>query len=207
MSKGRLEAFSDGVFAIVVTLLVLDLRGPARRETIAHTLSTQGYTIGAYVVAFLIVGVLWTNHHAVFRIVRDVDRAVLFCNIVLLLLISATPYTPELFADGLDRGGADAKTGALAFSVVFLGVGFAYGLLWLLATRGALLADEFDAQRARRGIFRFGAGNLVYLSLIGLSFVAPLAVLVLHGIAAVYYAFDQVPTKAYRAEGVESGGC
>jgi uncharacterized membrane protein len=203
MPASRLEAFSDGVFAIVVTLLVLDLRGPrADTESIAHTLSSQGYTIAAYVVAFLVVGVLWMNHHSMFRIVGQVDRIVLFTNLVLLMLVSATPYTASLFADGLQRGGFDAKVGAAAFSTVFTVLGFVYSGLWVALTRESTLADDLDHTLARRRILRFGAGNIVYLALIGLSFVAPLAVLTLQGIVAVYYAFDQIPANAYRREEV-----
>lgn len=200
MPTGRLEAFSDGVFAIVVTLLVLDLHGPADHQSMANALSSQGYPIAAYFVTFLIVGVLWMNHHAMFQIVARADRRVLFTNLILLMFVSATPYTASLSATGLHRGGFDAKVGAAAFSAVFMALGFTYSALWIALTRESVVHEHLDASRARRRIFRFGAGNLVYVALIGLSFVAPLAVLILQGVVAVYYAFDQIPANAYRRE-------
>jgi uncharacterized membrane protein len=205
MPTGRLEAFSDGVFAIVVTLLVLDLHGPNDHQSIAHALSSQGYTIAAYVVAFLVVGVLWMNHHAMFRVVAQADRRILFTNLVLLMLISATPFTASLFAEGLRRGGFDAKVGAAAFSTVFMVLGFTYSVLWIALTRESVLEPGLDVRLARRGLLRFGAGNIVYVALIGLSFLAPLAVLILQGLVAVYYAFDQIPADAYRREELPEG--
>jgi uncharacterized membrane protein len=200
MPTGRLEAFSDGVFAIVVTLLVLDLHDPDDGHSIAHALSSQGYTIAAYVVTFLVVGVLWMNHHAMFRIVAHGDRRVFFTNLVLLMLVSASPFTASLFAEGLRRGGFDAKVGAATFSTVFTVLGFTYSALWIAITRDSIVHAHLDAARARRRIFRFGAGNIVYVALIALSFVTPLVVLILQGLVAVYYAFDQIPADAYRRE-------
>ncbi len=205
MSTTRLEAFSDGVYAIVVTLLILDLRGPTEHQSIADALSAQGFTIAAYVVAFLSIGVLWINHHSLFRLAEQVDRLMLFTNLVLLLTVSATPFTASLFAQGLDRGGFDAKVGAAAFSTMFLATGTAYGLLWLEVTRPGFLVDRLDPARARRGIYRFGIGTVIYAALVALSFLSPIATLSLHGVTALYYAFDQIPERAYRREEISGG--
>src|SRR5690242_1282064 len=88
MSSQRLEAFSDGVFAIAITLLVLDLVVPARtagHDALGTRLAHQWPSYLAYVVSFLVIGIIWVNHHAVFNRVRVVDRLVLFANLGLLL--------------------------------------------------------------------------------------------------------------------------
>jgi uncharacterized membrane protein len=78
MRTGRLEAFSDGVFAIAITLLVLDLAVPLREETppgaLGRTLAGQWPSYVAYLVSFLVIGIIWVNHHGVFSRVRQVDR-------------------------------------------------------------------------------------------------------------------------------------
>ncbi|MDQ2837902.1 MAG: TMEM175 family protein [Actinomycetota bacterium] len=197
MSTSRLEAFSDGVFAIVITLLVLDLHGPTEHQSIASALAHEKYTITAYVVAFLIVGVLWINHHSVFRNVQRLDRALTFANLMLLLFITATPFTAALFADGLQRGGFDAKVGAAVFSAMFTGVALLYSVLWILVSRDGILAEHLDAAAARSALHRFGLGVVPYAILIALSFLSPLAVLVIHGLLAVYYAFDQLDPATF----------
>src|SRR6266566_7316784 len=88
--SARLEALSDGVMAIAITLLVLDLRVPARDTLsdgdLASALGRQWPSYLAYVVSFLVIGIIWTNHHAMFGLVRQVDRGVLFANLLLLFV-------------------------------------------------------------------------------------------------------------------------
>lgn len=197
MSKGRLEAFSDGVFAIVITLLVLDLHGPTEHQSIAEALARQKWAIAAYVVAFLVVGVLWINHHGIFRHVAELDRATTATNLALLLFITATPFTAALFADGLARGGFDAKVGAAVFSAMFVGVAFSYSVLWALVTRPAVVAAELAPVAVRRVHLRFSIGIVPYLGLLALAFASPLAVLVLHLLLGSYYLIDHTnPTRS-----------
>jgi hypothetical protein len=91
---GRTEAFSDGVLAIAVTLLVLDLHVPPRNtlhEPLAVALAHEWPAYAAYVTSFLIIGIIWVNHHAVFELVGRVDRSVLFLNLLLLMSVVAIP--------------------------------------------------------------------------------------------------------------------
>lgn len=190
MSKARLEAFSDGVFSIVITLLVLDLHGPTGHQSIAEALARQKWAIAAYVAAFLTVGVLWLNHHGIFRHVADLDRATTATNLALLLFITATPFTAALFAEGLARGGFNAKVGAAVFSAMFVGVALCYSVLWALVTRPAVLATELTPAAIRRVHLRFSIGIVPYLGLAGLAFASPLAVLLLHLLLGGYYLID-----------------
>src|SRR5262245_64468630 len=95
-SSARLEAFSDAIFAIAATLLVLDLAVPAREASpdghLARELAHQWPAYFAYLVSFLVIGIIWVNHHTVFAKVRFVDRTVLFVNLALLLIVSALPF-------------------------------------------------------------------------------------------------------------------
>ena len=99
MSPNRLEAFSDGVFAIAVTLLVLDLGVPAPGiGSLGHELLAQWPSYAAYVISFLTIGIIWINHHAAFSRLRVVDHSILMWNLALLLTVSVLPFTTSLMA-------------------------------------------------------------------------------------------------------------
>src|SRR2546430_11848523 len=97
----RTEAFSDSVLAIAVTLLVLDLRVPVRdtlHTSLATALTAQWPAYAAYVTSFLIIGIIWVNHHAVFELIGMADRTTLFLNLLLLMSVVAIPFTTALLS-------------------------------------------------------------------------------------------------------------
>jgi uncharacterized membrane protein len=198
MGSGRIEAFSDGVFAIAITLLVLDLVVPPRPEAaehgLGHALAHEWPAYFAYLVSFLIIGIIWVNHHTMFDKVRLVDRPVLFANLGLLLTVSLIPFPTRLLAEYLTaRSGSHVA--AAIYSATMLAMGLAYTALWLTLTRDANLLHEGINPRSSRGALRrFGAGNVFYLLTIGLSFVSAPVTLAVHGALALYYCFDQLPT-------------
>jgi TMEM175 potassium channel family protein len=101
VSIGRLEAFSDGVFAVAITLLVLDLKVPstvAGGPSLAHELARQWPSYAAYVVSFLTIGIIWINHHAMIRRLRAVDHPIMTLNLLLLLCVAVLPYVTSLMA-------------------------------------------------------------------------------------------------------------
>jgi TMEM175 potassium channel family protein len=109
---GRTEAFSDGVLAIAVTLLVLDLHVPPRNalhEPLAVALAQEWPAYAAYVTSFLIIGIIWVNHHAVFGLVGRVDRGVLFLNLLLLMSVVAIPFATALLSEYLLAGNGAAR--------------------------------------------------------------------------------------------------
>lgn len=198
MTKGRLEAFSDGVFAIAITLLVLDLTVPKGQPDggLWAALGREWPSYFAYLVSFLVIGIMWVNHHAVFEKVRTVDRAVLFANLLLLLFTSAIPFPTRLVAEYLTSR-ADARVAMAVYSATMLASGLSYGTLWLVITRDAgILAPHLDRAAERAAIRRFGLGNVAYLATVGLSFLNPVATLAVHGAIAAYYCFDQLRTGA-----------
>jgi uncharacterized membrane protein len=195
MSKGRLEAFSDGVFAIIVTLLVLDLKVPAGGESVFHAAGRQLPQLAVYAIAFLMVGVTWINHHAMYRAFARINRTVTVVNLVLLMFLALTPYAASLAAIGLKEGGTDAEQGVFLFTLVFLLASAMFVLTWVVATRPGsnLLAEGIDPVAARGRRVSFGLGVIVYVGLCGLSFVLPWLVVAAHLATASYYLVDQLP--------------
>jgi uncharacterized membrane protein len=201
----RTEAFSDGVLAIAITLLVLDLRVPAAealRGSLADALADGWPSYVAYVTSFLVIGIIWVNHHAVFDLLASVDRVILFLNLLLLMLVAAIPFTTSLLAEYLTAGGARARTAALVYSLVMLGMSIAYSLLYqYLGRRPNLLAPGVDVVGMRRSIVRFSVVGLVlYSATVVISVFSAPAALAAHFALALYYSFQQT-LAAHRANG------
>jgi len=106
VNKGRVEAFSDGVLAVAITLLVLDLRVDVHSsEPLSAQLRREWPTFVAYAVSFFIIGVIWLNHHSLFRLASRVDRRVLVYNLLLLVFVTAIPFTTATYADYVQKAG------------------------------------------------------------------------------------------------------
>ncbi len=194
-TTGRVEAFSDGVLAIAITLLVLDLRVPVRdtlQGTLAHALARNWPAFAAYVTSFLVIGIIWINHHAVFQLIGRVDRMLLFLNLILLMFVAAIPFTTSLLAEYLTAG-RDARTAAVVYSGVMLAMAIAFSILYAwAATRPALLREGVDPVAARASIPRFSAGTVFYLATVAVALVSAPLCLAVHFVLAVYYSFQQL---------------
>ena len=201
MTKNRLEAFSDGVLAIAITLLVIEIHPPEvhEGERLAHALWAQWPSYVAYLVSFLTIGVVWLNHHRIFTQVARVDGPLLLLNLNLLLWTALIPFPTAVVAQHL--GGVDeaARTASALYCGVLLLMGLAFGALYAWITHTDRLLGQLPppgvVRAARR---RFMLGLVVYAAAFALSWVsAPLA-LALCGLMALYYAFDQasMPNEA-----------
>lgn len=194
----RTEAFSDGVLAIAVTLLVLDLRVPARATIqqgwLAAALAGDWPAYAAYVTSFLIIGIIWVNHHGVFDLVGRVDRLTLFLNLLLLMTVVAIPFTTALMSEYLLAGGPNARTAALVYSVVMLAMSSAFAALYTHVARSPeQLADGVDPAAVRRSIVRFSAvGTLLYLATLVVALFSAPVCLAAHFLIALYYCFQQI---------------
>jgi uncharacterized membrane protein len=190
MRTNRLEAFSDGVFAIAITLLVLELRVPeGAGDHLAHELARQWPSYLAYLVSFLVIGIIWMNHHAVVDHLREADRPLMALNLFLLLWTSLIPWPTRLVAEYMREGGDPERVAALIYAGTMTMMGFAFGLLWRYATshRDLLAVDLSEAEIARR-TRRFTIGAPIYaVSILVALFSAP-ACLVIIAALAVYYA-------------------
>jgi uncharacterized membrane protein len=187
MTTNRLEAFSDGVFAVAITLLVLEIDVPGG-ENLWHDLKEDWPSFAAFAVSFWVIGIIWVNHHGVIDHLRRADRGVLYLNLLVLMTVVFIPFSTELFAVHL-KSGADEKVAAIVYSSSFLAMGMSFGLLWTYVTSrrealGVSLTDE-EVRSTRRS---FLIGNPIYALAFAMSFVSPAAVLAIVALVAFYYA-------------------
>ena len=150
MNTSRLEAFSDGVFAVAITLLVLQFTVPEVEsgKLLAKVLG-QWPQLVTYVASFLTVGVVWVNHHTIFRNLRAVDRTIQFINLVLLLTVVLLPYPTALLGRYLNSG-QNGSVAAAFYAVVMtlMAVAFQCLVAWAL-THPNLLRPEIQGRAAR----------------------------------------------------------
>ncbi len=194
ITKGRLEAFSDGVFAIVITLLAFDLRPPAHEAgvSLASALWHLWPAYLAYFAGFLQIGVIWLNHHRMFQQVRLVDGTLLVLNLNLLLWVALIPFPTAVMADYLRGGGADAATAVALFSAALLATAISFCGLYAWITHDERIVGELPPPAVVRAArIRFSAGLVFYAAAFGLSFLVPYVTLALQCVMALYYAFDQ----------------
>jgi uncharacterized membrane protein len=198
MSKERLETFSDGVFAIAITLLVLTIAPPGHYSDLARELGRRWPALAAYVVSFIVIGIMWLNHHTIFSHLGQVDRGLFYLNLLLLMTIVFIPYPTGVFGEALRRG-AGERTAAIFYSAVMATNACVWAALWLYASVGRrLLAPEFpEAQRTMATIL-FIAGAFVYSASIGVALINPYLCLAVQGALALYYAFDPIARRAGR---------
>ncbi len=199
--SGRVEAFSDGVFAIAITLLVLEIKVPeAPGNHLWSALGRMWPSYAAYAVTFLVIGIMWVNHHTVFGYIARVDRTLLFLNLVLLMGVAMLPWPAALMARYLRSGGSAAHTAAAVYSLFMVFHALAFQAMWWHLTRtGHLFDGRVDAEAARATRARFALGSVAYPVTVGLAFVSAPLTLAVHGLLAVYYAFNQTPVLLKQA--------
>ncbi|MFI6494136.1 TMEM175 family protein [Streptomyces sp. NPDC050564] len=193
--SGRVEAFSDGVFAIAITLLILEIKVPEVGEHggLWHALGAQWPSYAAYVVSFLVIGIMWINHHQVFSYVARIDRTVMFLNLLVLMIVAAVPWPTAMLAEYLREDKA-SHVAAAVYSMVMVAMALAFQALWWHLTRtGHLFDTRVDFEGARRTRVRFALGSLAYPATVGLAYVSAPLTLAAHGLIAIYYGFNQVP--------------
>lgn len=190
MNKGRLETFSDGVFAIAITLLVLTIAQPNDYSNLARQLLDRWPSLAVYVVSFLTIGIMWLNHHTVFSYVQRIDHGFYYVNLVLLMTVVFIPYPTEVFGEAL-RTGAGERTAAVFYSIVMSANALAWSVLWLHSSvRRRLINDEFPEKLRRSSNIQLIAGLGINLVSIGIAFLSPYLCLALHGVLGLFYALD-----------------
>jgi uncharacterized membrane protein len=189
----RVEAFSDGVFAIAITLLVLELHVPAGSGSLWHRLVHEWPQFAGYVVSFFIIGIMWVNHHSMFKQIVRADRALLFYNLLLLLWTALLPFPTRLISQYLGHGGSDAAVAEAVYSANLTLAAIAFSLIWAHAVRGGrLISQPLGSGQEWRSIARFSAGTFLYGATIGISFLSPGAALAIQFALAMYYFYEQV---------------
>jgi uncharacterized membrane protein len=186
LTTNRLEAFSDGVFAIAITLLVLELNVPTG-DHLWHDLKGEWPSFAAFFVSFWVIGIIWVNHHGVMDHLARADRGVLYLNLLLLFTVVFIPFPTALLAEHL-KSGADEQVAAIVYSGAFLAMSISYGVLWSYITnRKQLLGVELTDEQIRRTSRRFQIGTPFYAVQLAFAFISPAIVLVINGALAVYY--------------------
>ena len=162
MSKTRLEAFSDGVIAIIITIMVLELKKPEGAD-FAALLDLKWVLLG-YVLSFIFVGIYWSNHHHMIQAVKHVDGRVLWANLHLLFWLSLVPFVTAWMGEHGSQPGPVA-----AYGVVLLGSALAYSILVLALS--ALHDHESAFRRALGSGFKEKVSLAIYAAAIPLAFV------------------------------------
>ncbi len=191
MSKGRLEAFSDGVIAVAVTFLVLNLTVPPASSTkdLADALLKDWPHYIAYVISFITIGIIWINHHAMIGRLRQPDHAILMLNLLLLMCIVVLPFTTDLMASYLKSHHGE-RTAAAIYAASFLAMSVTFSALnyHTLYPKSHLLAVELSDERRRQIITRGVLGLIPYTLATALAAVSPYCTLVICAAVAGYYA-------------------
>lgn len=171
LHSGRLESFSDAVFAIAITLLVLDIRPPAGSGPLWDAMLREWPSFVAYALSFLLIGVVWVNHHAVFHLIARVDLGLIWFNLLLLLDVAFMPYPTVLLANTLISR-RDETTAAVCYGATLVVGGMFFCGIWWHASRGHRLLHSDVAPSVVRAMGRrFLRGPLLCAAITPLAFV------------------------------------
>jgi uncharacterized membrane protein len=162
---GRVEAFSDGVFAIAITLLILEIKVPKLSHdeppaALARALIDLWPSYFAFLLSFFAILIMWINHHGLFNMVRRVNPGFLYANGFLLLLVSFVPFPTSVLAEYLD--GKAMNTAAAFYCGTFIFISIGYNLTWQCMVRGDLLKQDMSAEHIRKIANAYRLGMAVY---------------------------------------------
>ena len=195
MDSRRAEAFSDGVFAVAITVLVFGLLDIGSGTFNAGVLLHAWPHYFAYVVSFLSIGIMWMNHHTIMGHVSRVDRPLLVLNLLLLMGIVAVPFPTQLVAEHLRGSGGTAAT--VTYGLVMIAISAGFAAMWVyVVTYAASLGATVPQGALRQSIPGFTLGGAVYVAATLIALWSPVAALIIFGLLAVYYLFEHLPSPA-----------
>lgn len=183
----RVAGLSDAVFAITVTLLVLEIRPPGGEANLLHGLVALWPSYLAYAVSFLFIGQVWANHHVMFDHIRAADRVVLLLNTLLLMLVAFLPFATSVLAEAL-RSAHEQRTAVVFYGIAFVVTALTFNATWRYARRHYLVSETLDPGGAtaigRR--FQLGLAWLVLGTVLG-ALLPALGVAVIVAFNAFYW--------------------
>ena len=186
----RVEAFSDGVFAVAITLLIFNVHVPSNLPgDLAGALIGQWPAYVAFLISFAFVGIMWVNHHRLFNHIRRSDNLLLFFNLLLLLGVTVVPFPTALVA--AHYGLADRRVAAAVFNGTYFVIAIFFNLLWHHAVRACLL-DAATLESAESISRQYAVGPISYLICFALTWVSVPASLLMNVALAVFFA---IPPK------------
>jgi uncharacterized membrane protein len=195
----RVETFSDGVLAIAITLLVLELPFDKVGDgDLAHALGDHWARFGAFGLSFLGIGILWLHHHAIFSAVGRVDRPLVLINLIVLFAAAFLPYPTSLVGDYLSGGGSNARVAMVIYSGTWTLVSGAAGLMCRHVLRSPeLLSPDVSQDGAHRLYRNFILAAAAYFVFTLVALASPVATIACYGVTAVFFLF----TSDFRALG------
>jgi uncharacterized membrane protein len=183
----RIEALSDGVFAIAATLLVLEIDvHVANGARLGHELVRIWPSYLAYVTSFITIGIIWINHHHNMHVIGHIDRTFMFINLLLLLVVAFIPFPTKLVAEFLHRSGE--RPAVIAYASTLLAMSVIYTIWWRYARTGRRLIASTVSDDELRAIDRgFAPGPPLYAVVFVLAFFSPVAAVILTLVLAAFY--------------------
>ncbi len=210
-AKGRVEAFSDGVFAVAITLLILDitLEHKAAPGQLWHDLGGLGYHYAAYAISFLTIGVMWVTHHRLLNNVTAVDNVLMYRNLLLLAVIAFIPFPTGILSEYVHGEGTQNMRAAVGlYGLTMIALGVAFTLLWLRVYRKpAIRASGASPVAIRTDLVRAGVATLIYVAATAISFFAPLLSLIIFAVLVIGFtvAGPRTDGKSHRKKGSTLG--
>jgi uncharacterized membrane protein len=200
----RIEAFSDGVFAIAVTLLILEIKVPPAGSARFGTLLLQQWpSYFAFVLSFAFIGIMWINHHRLFNHIRRSDDGLLILNLLLLLGVTAVPFPTAVLATHLR--GPDGRIATMVYSGTYVIIAIFFNFLWRYALSHHLLGHEVNPASAEKISRQYAGGPILYLICFALAWVSVTASLALNLALAIFFALPPAVaervTRGRAAEG------
>jgi uncharacterized membrane protein len=199
----RVEAFSDGVFAIAITLLVLEIKVPGpdltgHGGTLLPGLLQLWPSYLGYLISFVTIGVMWVNHHSMFVLIRRTDRYFLLLSVFFLMCIAFLPFPTAVLAEYLAEPKGRRVSVAL-YSATFILIALAYNAIWWYAARGGrLLHADADREAVETISRRYLIGPLAYGISFALAFVNTWASLAVHGFLVAFFILPVRKPTAHR---------
>jgi uncharacterized membrane protein len=185
----RVEAFSDGVFAVAVTLLILTIRVPqlSTTTTIPQQVVGQWPFFLVYAVSFLSILVMWANHHGIFNLVIRTDRVLILLNGVLLMLITFFDYPTAVVGAALQANNSQ-QFAAMFYTGTLVVLTIVYQLFWrYIATHPSLVDQHVNPATIQRITREYRFGPVFYLIAFGLAYINALAGIVATLLLAIYF--------------------
>jgi uncharacterized membrane protein len=210
VDRSRLEAFSDGVFAVAITLLALNLTvtGPGSKIHLIDQLGTRWPSFVAYLISFFVIGIIWVNHHALIKSIAVVNRTLLFLNLVLLLFVVLIPFATGLVAEYLyySLNDVDTRVAMALYSAVFLGMSVGFGAIFEWTLHGERVYQPVPRDKHWAARIRFVGGGGVYVVAVVVALVNAIASFVILGVVAFYYIIERTPAASGETTAQQSPG-
>jgi len=203
---GRLEAFSDGVFAVAITLLVLNIQPPPTPDLLIDPallayLSKQLPALLAFVTSFATIGIMWINHHRLFGHIKRTDNILLMLNLLLLLVIVFIPFPTALVAQQY-AAHPEMHLAAAIYSGTSVILAICFNLLWRYASyHNRLLGKNADTRAVMAISRQYLFGPLLYLIAFGLAWINTPASIIFNLILALFFALPGRPPRQIAQQG------